>query len=265
MKIGTATSCVGLALCTFQAQALEPLKTYDKFSGSSINGALWPDAERSVQVKNGQLQFLQRHYAVTTTNSGSYHDSLLFDIANPVPVNELSVQVTINGVEAPACAANPTVSESRARLDAAFFNVSVPTPGSSQGDVIGEIRVARFSNTTDPEGMLRVAGYIEYCLDPSCSNANFSSSVDLSTVTIGHTAVIEIQWDQPNKQMIFSRDNGAFKGSVPYTVDDSHMPGFDFKGLVTRLDVSNCIGASPPAALIDASFDNFMVNKSAIP
>jgi hypothetical protein len=88
--------------------------------------------------------------------------------------------------------------------------------------------------------------------------------VDLGTVNVGTYTLIQVDWDRPNKQFLFSRDKGA-PTAVGYTVSDSSSPGYDYKFVGTRTEVASCASAPRAYAHIDAKFDNVAVNASVKP
>jgi len=263
-RILMAAMAIGLVLAG-PANALEPLKSYDKFTAAPINGARWDNAERSVQIKGGVLNVSLRAYGRTVANSDYIGDGLNMRFSNPAVITEISAKVGINGLEVNGCAANPYLSESRARIVASLFNTGTPTPGSSTGDVWAELRAYRYSNSTDPAGVVRLSGNLVYCTNSNCLAFNGSPLISLGTINIGQSATLETQWDKTNKQVLWTRDNGAFSGVSTYTASDANPPGFDYKALDARLDVANCVGAAPLTGFIGATFDNVMVNKSAAP
>jgi hypothetical protein len=243
------------------AAAAESLETYDNFSKAPINGTLWSTAERSVAIKSKALQTTHRYWGSTADNTGSNSDSLRQDFQDPAAITAIAVSIKVNALEVDACTANSTTSQSRARIDGAFFNVGTPTPGSETGDMLSQARVYRVSSSTDPQGTLRVGGTVVQCTNSDCSAFNLIASVDLGTVNVGKATTLQMTWDQPDKQFLFSRDSGAETGTVPYTQDDSHAPGAPFKDLDTRLDIADCAGAKPLTGYVDATFDSVQVNK----
>lgn len=245
------------------AWGTEPFKTYDNFSKSPINGALWTTAERSVAIKSKALQMTHRYWGSDAGNSGTTSDALHQTFQDPAAITQIRASIKVNALEVNACAANSSPGQSRARINGAFFNVSTPTAGSQLGDAIAQARVYRQSNSTDPQGVLRVGGVLVVCTNDDCSTFTVVDTVDLGTVDVGTATTLQMQWDQPNKQFLFSRDSGAESGSIAYTQDDSHPPSEAFKDLDTRIDIAACKGAKPLTGFVDATFDSVAVNKSA--
>lgn len=247
------------------ARALEAFKTYDSFSSTQINPALWTSGERNLAIRGGVLNLMQRNWGGTAGDSGLSFSSFNESLANPAAVTALKAKITVSALEVSACASNPAVAQSRARIIGSFFNIGTPTPGSQVGDALAQVRLTRFSNSTDPAGTLRVQGLLSVCTNADCSGTNTLGVVELGTVTLGQSTVVQFQWDQPAKTFLFSRDGGASSGSVPYTQDDSTPPSQAFKQVSTRLDIPNCLSGPRVAGSVDAAFDNIAVNRSAAP
>ena len=246
--------------------ALEPLKSYDTFSTAPINGALWSDGERTMQIKGGVLTMTGRAFGSTASNSGFTYGAWRMRFADASAVTEIKAKVTVTALEVNGCAANvDTVSQSRARINGSFYNFGTPVDGDETGDAIAQVRVTRFANSTDPTGVLQVQGLLVHCLNVDCNVSSVVQNVSLGTVTVGQAATLEIQWDKPNKRFLFTRDAGAFTGTIAYTDNDSHSPGVPFKVLDLRSDFANCIASSPLTGSVNASFDTVSVNRSAAP
>lgn len=256
---------VASAIPAGAAWAVEAFKTYDNFGSPTINGALWMDGERSLAIKSKALHMTQRWYGNDQSNSGSSGDVFRNYMQDPGAITEIRAQITVNALEVNGCAANSAVSFSRARINGAFFNLSTPTPGSSTNDVIAQVRVGRLSNSQDAQGVLAVSGAVFQCTSSDCGTTVTIGSVDLGKVNVGTATTVQMQWDKPNKQFLFSRDSGAESGSVVYSASDANSPGAPFKQVDERQDVASCVGAAPLTGAIDATFDSIAVNKSAAP
>jgi len=139
-------------------------------------------------------------------------------------------------------------------------------PGSKVNDVTAQAKVTRYSDSTDPAGVLRVQGVVALCTNADCSSVTpIGSNVDLGTVNVGQAVVLQMTWDKPNKTFSFSRDNGAIGGSVVYTQNDLNAPSSSVRLLSTRMDLANCKTGGVVPGMVDASFDNVFVNASATP
>ncbi len=247
------------------ALALEPFKTYDNFNQPAIDQSKWPGLlDRAQEIVNKKSRLMARDYAATTSNVGSYGKSTSFYLPNPDAVTEMRATITVTNYDVVACPANSTPTLSRARVYGEFFNTGVGAPGSERGDVEAQMRVLRQSDSTDPPGVLRVQGRVTLCNDDACTTVTELGTVDFGTATLGQAVVAQVQWDKPNKRFLFSRDGGT---SVPvvYTVVDSIAANAPAKSISVRNTVPNCTSASRPSGMIDALFDNILVNKSAAP
>ncbi len=265
MKNTTIASFVLAGFVCTPAFAVEAFKTYDNFSTAPINGALWEDAERTVQIKAGVLAVTQRAYGQGSSNVGVSFDTLHTHFSEPAAVTEVRAKITVKALEVNACPGNPSVSQSRARINGSYYNIGTPVPGSEVGDALAQVKLTRFSNSTDAPGVLRVQGSLLHCINADCSTSTTIKTIDLGTVNLGQAATVQVQWDQPNKQFLYSRDSGAFSGSIVYTDDDSHPPGLPFKSLDSRIDVANCTAPATLTGFVSATFDSVAVNKSAAP
>jgi hypothetical protein len=260
------TLALGLTLATASAYAVEPFRPYDNFATTPLDSARWQEVERVRVIRNGALNLLQRNLSANIADSGVAFYSWSESVANPAAVTAIKARITVNAVEAQACTTNPAVVQSRARIVGTFFNVGTPVPGSQVGDVLAQVRLTRASNSADPAGVLRVQGIASVCTNTDCSGTTtIGNIVDLGTTPLGQATTVQLQWDQPGRAFLFSRDNGANSGSVGYTESHALPPTLPFKQLSTRMEVANCLSAPRVSGLVDARFDNVQVNKSAAP
>ncbi len=264
VRVVAATAFV---LSISSAQALEPFKVYDKFAERPLDPARWGEGERVREIRGaGVLRLMQRSYGLGGTDFGLQFQSWSNTLTNPETVTALRARVNVTALETNACPSNPALSQARARIAGTFFNIGAPTPGSLLNDAFAQVKVVRFSNSTDPEGVLRVQGVLVICTSADCNSAaTVGNIVDLGTVAVGTPTVVQLQWDKGGKTFFFSRDNGAFSGTVAYTFDDTSPPGSPIKQLSTRVDLPNCQSAPPVSALVDVKFDNVQVNQSTVP
>lgn len=269
MKLAIVAAALACALPLAPAFAVEPLTVIDKFSAGPIDPSLWLGAERTRAIKNGQLNFVERNYGLTTSDAGALKYVWGDELANPNAITELRAKVTVNALEVDACAANTTPGTSRARVDGSFFNVGTPLAGSDTGDVQVQLRAIRTSTSTDPAGVLRIEGRADQCNSFDCSlYTQLGTNVQLGTVNVGEAVTLQLQWDRAGKQFVFTRDPGtatAASAAIPYTVSDTAAPGVPYKEVSVRTDVQNCQSGPRTQGYVDASFDNVAVNKSAAP
>ena len=261
-----AAALAAASLAAPSAHALEPFKTYDNFGTATIDPALWNDGERARAIKRGALNLMQRSSGAATADTGATFISFDEHVSNPAAVTELKAKITVNALEVNACVANTALGQSRARIVGSFDNIGVPVPGSEVGDSLAQVRLTRFSNSTEAPGVLRVQGLLAKCTKVDCTSSNLVGNiVDLGTINVGQSATVELQWDKPGKAFLFSRDAGAFSGSVGYIDSDAQPPGQPFKSLSTRMDLPSCLTGPRVTGLVDANFDNVSVNRSAAP
>jgi hypothetical protein len=249
------------------AQAIEPFRPYDRFDTPVLDPARWAEGERIRLIKGNALHLMQRTWGLAGSDAGITSVNHNSNLANPATVTALKARIKVNALEANACAANVSAGQSRARIVGSFFNVAIPpVPGSQVGDVIVQVRLTRVSNSPDPAGVLRVQGIASICQSGDCAlTATIGNIVDLGTVAVGTPTVVQYQWDQGGKTFSFSRDGGAWAGTVAYALPDTTPPMLPFQQLSTRMDLPNCQSAPRVSGLVDAVFDNVAVNRSAAP
>jgi hypothetical protein len=261
-----AAALAASLLTCVPAHALEPFALYDNFTVEPLSIARWNDPQRIRFIDKGALLLGQHNVGQATADSGSTVISYGESLSNPAAITALKAKITVTELEVYACAANPALGQSRARIVGAFFNIGSPVPGSQIGDAIAQVRLMRVSNSADPAGVLRVTGSVVACTNADCSTSTpLGSPAELGTVNIGTATTVQMQWDQPGKRFKFSRDLAAFSGNVAYTETDASPPSVAFKQLSTLMDVPNCQSGPRVNGLVMARFDNIFVNRAAAP
>jgi hypothetical protein len=248
------------------ANAIEPYKLYDRFDEKPLDPSRWVDSEKIREIKGGGLHLMQRTWSDGFGDVGLFSVNWSNNFTNPASITQMRARVNVHALETNACSSNSSIADARARIIGGFFNVGVPTPGSQVGDMLAQIRFIRASNSPDPQGMLRVEGVVSVCTNSDCSFASTQGNVvSLGTVALGTAATVEMKWDKGGKTFSFSRDAGAFSGTVGYSQDDSNPPGNLFRQLSTRVNVPHCQSAARVPAVVDVRFDNVFVNQAALP
>lgn len=244
--------------------ALESFTSYDKFSGDTVDASKWSTFERSRSIQRKALNHLQRDWGPTGSDTGGFSTNFTTNLTDPARVTQLQAKVLVNTAEVTHCPGNASFTGSvLARLIGAFFNVGTPVSGSQLGDVLGLVTVTRAANSADPVGVLQVGGSVVVCQNSDCSLVtNIGNFTGLGTVTTGQAVTLSLEWDHLTKTFKAIRD-GVTTATVSYTVNDRAAPGNNFKQLSTRTNLASCTGART-TGLIDASFDNVSVNKTAI-
>jgi hypothetical protein len=128
------------------------------------------------------------------------------------------------------------------RINGRFFNTG--TPVNDVGDVAFVIQISQYSN----ENLIRVLANVFQCSVSPCSQGTPLGHRDLGVISLSSTARLLMQWDQPNHQFIFQRDNGP-RAFVQYTVSDTAPPFGQFKTLDIFNDVANLHGGSSASGL----------------
>jgi hypothetical protein len=263
-----------LTIGILPAQAIEPLALYDDFHGTRLDPPKWvadqseglplfglQDAVREVIL--GRLRLGANSYA-NPTRSISPRWRAVFTASPRVTAIDATLMVT--RAEAVGCASNTAaVTQANARLSGFFFNTAPtgPTAGSLN-DVLAFVRVERWSDSTDPEYVLQVHGYVLRCNDPDCNATDSLGTVSLGTVHLWQPVRLLIQWDQANHRFIFQRDRQAAV-YAPYTVPDTLPSLMPVKRVEIAHRVPNCSDVPPPHALMELLVDKVLVNQSAVP
>jgi len=261
-----AAALLAQLLASPAAQALEPYKVYDRFSDKPLDPTRWPDSEKIREIKGGALHLMQRTWSDGFGDFGLLPVNWSNNFMNPASITQMRARVNVHALETNACLSNPSIADARARIIGGFFNVGVPTAGSQVGDMLAQIRFIRASNSPDPKDVLHIEGIVSVCSNADCSFAATQGNiVNLGTVTLGTAATVEMKWDKGGKTFYFSRDSGAYSGTVGYWQDDTNLPGTLFRQLSTRVNVPHCQSAPRVPAVVDVRFDNVFVNQSALP
>ena len=249
--------------------ALEPLVIYDPFDTDFIDPARWVVSQQGGavhreyvrEIRSGRLRMSDRAYGNTNSDTGGSFDGIFTDFPSPDAVTDLGADVRVMSFEATSCAANPTITSTRAELHGTFFNVATPVAGSHTNDVRASINLQRASNTLDSSDVLRVIAAVRQCLDSSCSTGLNLALQDLGSISVGERTRLLIRWDAVTNQFIFSSNDDTFV--APYAVSDAAPSGAKRKGLLVANFVSNCTATPRPVAFMEASFDRVLVNASA--
>jgi len=247
------------------ALSAEPYVVYDGFGVATLDATKWSTSERFRGIKAGMLNMVQRDWGAVGSDVGSFGLSWGEDLAAQGKVTQIRARIIVNAIDMSSCAANPAVTSVRARTVGTFFNTGNPTPGSFVGDVIVQARMARFSNSVDPTGVMQVQGRADMCTNADCSASSPIGAVSLGTATVGTMAELSIEWNKAAKKFVFIRDAGASIGEVPYTVSDAAGPGRPVQAIGTRIDLPFCASGPRTMGFVDASFDNVSVNRTAKP
>ena len=273
MQEQAALKCIStLALLMVSATAVQAQSAvftpYEDFNarGGAIDMGKWFESEQSRSIKNKALNLMQRAWGgsspIGTRTAVGYNENF----RNGSSITAMRAKVTVNAIEADACPdVGAAPAQARARLVGGFFNTIQPGGlgnGSAVGDVIGQIYLRRTSDSTDPAGILQIQAFATVCGDAACLTGPIinDQTVDFGTIKVGHSTVLQMEWDSASGSFYFSRD-GANVTQVSYAgvVTDAGVPSNAFRQLSTRLQVPNCSSVRV-SNMIDASFDDVFVN-----
>jgi hypothetical protein len=258
---------IGAAGGTGRTQA--QLVLFDNFNEPRLSPENWRDGgtgalEMLRDVRDGELRLANRSYAETTNDAGTHSGQVFASFVNAAGVTAIQTAVRIEGLRVEGCSASSTPAYADANIFGAFFNAATPVPNSHVNDVTAAIRVSRVSNTTDDAATLRITGIVARCENADCSIADGIGAVALGTVQRDSAVRLRLEWQPDSDRFAFRRGNSA-DVFVPYAVSDAAAPGNPHKLLGTLAQVPNCTSAPRPFGFVAASFDNVLVNASALP
>ena len=267
------------AVCA-PATAVEPLATYDSFSGDRIDPQLWQGSDISRftvdaarEVSRGNLRLSNRSYADQSFSGGRVKRSVRLNFSDSDSVTSLLGWLNVRDLELVGCSIDTgTSTRAEVRFSGYFFNDGTSTgPGDYTGDVWARIRLSRESDSTDPSGILSVAVQVWQCSNPSCAGDGttfFLDSTSLGTVSVGEWVAIGIIWDPDRDLFVFYR-SGAPPLAYSYATDvssDAFPPVIPAgKEVNARVIAENCVPEPRPMGKIEAEIAAILVNESAAP
>jgi hypothetical protein len=239
---------------------------YDNFNTKTINPSKWSGAEwtsnqtveeNTRMIEKNTLNLLTRFYGQTGLDTGVTNCSNLVRFANPKPIYGIKATVRVKGFSEVDCAANPTPSYARVRINGYFFNMGTSTPGSALNDVYALIGIR-----TNPEEELEVFARAWLCTNANCSASTEIGSLTLGTINLNKKTTLSLEWDQANNRFIFQQDNLA-PVYINYDYPDSSEPGMSLKYLDAHGGAANCTNTPRPSVFVDAYFDDVYVKTTA--
>jgi hypothetical protein len=248
------------------------LVLYDDFDVEPINPAKWtgnegsagplaPNTETTRKIVGGKLEIDLTTWGRTDSNIGTAGTLVhRLSVTNPVPVTTIQADVTVDSAKVVGCAANGGQTAARALIVGRFFNDGTsPGPGALTGDIFAGIWSERGSRSGD-----QIQAFVN-----RCTNANCTTSVNLFFVVFtaswvqGVANTLSVQWDQPNKQFIYTVNPGGSQEQhiFTYAFSDTSGPVLDIKGVQVVNSAASCTDPAPRAsATMKVLFDNVMVN-----
>jgi len=239
------------------AWALEPLAVYENWQEADrlIRSDRWRGDEDSGGTEvargiagSGKLAHLAMRYRtegfiVASPPTGQVVARNYMRFAQPTTITAIAARSIIHSLTLTPCPDNNSGGITSAQpltLALARFNDGTSTgPADRTGDVEGVISAGRLGSSTDPTGVLQVTGSV---IRSTGASGNFTStlgSVTLGTVSVGHAFSLQVQWDQPNKQFLFSLNNEAPMAVVYMQSDTAEAVG-PFAQIFQRHGFANC-------------------------
>ncbi len=253
-----------LAFGSVPAQA--QLVLYDDFNSPLIDPAKWGgqefgfDGREAVrEIKNDAAHLAYRIYAGTGSDAGSTAGGNRLHFVNAAAITAFETALTVNAIDLVGCDGNPSPSSVFADLEGFFFNTQTPPPGGHESDVHAAIHVQRGSDSTDPEGVLRVNAVVARCNNSSCSSSTVLAGFNLGTLSLGEKTRLGIVWDSVVHRFTFLM-NGVDVFEFNYNLPDTAPPGFDSKFMDITNTAPNCTTAPRPTAFMDIALDDVFVN-----
>jgi len=233
---------------------------YEDWQGGVIRSDRWQGGEDfglqevDREVTAGNLQLRARLQGTAASNAGSTNAAQFLNVTNPAAVKGIEASFTVTNLGMNVCAANNAglVTRSRpARLLMEKFNDGTQSvAGNRVGDYLAIVEVFRNGSSTDPAGVLRVAGQLIRCEDATCGTSTTVALDTLEgTVTVGQPFTLRLKWDQPNHQFLFGLD-GSVDVALPYSANDAAPANSQFVNMHMRQDAANCTAG---AVALDAT------------
>ena len=231
----------------------ENFAVYEDWSQTTIRGDRWlggesfggQEVKREVLSSSRHKRLIMRLRRVgqTASNTGSALSGVFLGVSKPTTVDEIAATFTVTSLDMTTCAANNTGAATRARpsrLLLARFNDGTGSSGNRTGDHFAGIQAQRDGSSTDAEGVLRVTGFLNRCTNADCSTSTTVSFVVLQdTVTVGAAFTLQLVWDKPMHQFLFTLNDLA-PVPLPYTASDSAEAIVPFVNLDASHTTANC-------------------------
>jgi len=244
----------------FNSGDIDPVKWW---GGEDSGGALGPNTEAVREIVNGQLELDLTNWGKTTSSAGtngSVQEWLAF--TNPVPITTIQADVTVKEATVVGCAANASTSAARAQIIGSFFNDgSSGGAGNRTGDILAGMQSQRSSGTGDT-----IVAFITRCTTANCSSTAVPPGGAVTFTgswVAGVPNTLNVQWDKPNHQFIFTLNPGLSQEQhiLGYAFSDSAAPILDFKHLQNSNQAANCLAPAPRGtATMESLYDNVKTN-----
>ena len=268
---------MGAILWPLSVAALEPLAVYEDWTQALIRPDRWrggenatPQEVKRVVTPDHALLLRLRREGLTASDTGSTAAGQFLNTANPTQVTEIKAAFTVSNLSMIVCAVNNAGLATRARpaqlVMAKFNDGTQSTPGDRTGDYFAGVEARRDGSSADPDGVLKVQGFIDRCTDAPCSPFPIATTVIAktlaTTVSVGQSFTLRLQWDQPNHQFLFGLDDAA-DVTLPYAASDTAPAQVPFVQVAVFHATANCTAG---AVAIDsaAQVGTVQTNSSAV-
>jgi len=257
------------------AKANDSWTLYDDFNSEFLDITKWRESQTRTggvvvleevrEIQGQRLYMLIRAHG--PTSGGIQRGDKNITFPQPNTIRGVKASIKVNEVEATQCPTNPQFTQARARFSGSFYNTGacdLSTPGQ-QCDVIAQILIQRFSNSTDKPGILKILGEVRECIDSSCFQTQPPQSVDLGTIRVGQWATVSVEWewgwDDDNNEFnnfIFQLDEETPKVIDYSTSNVASTPHSPYKQLGVSPRIPYC-SSGRQVGFIGADFENVFV------
>jgi hypothetical protein len=264
--VGVPQRALGAVYDDFNAPS--QLIDRNKWSGFETEGR-GTEASRRIDANKLRLFARGAGLLVLSSPTGVMFSNFGLSFPNANPVTRLQATVKVLNFAAGACTATgATPSEARVIIAGNFFNSGPRIPGSRANDVYADIQLVRRANA--PENTVAVEARVFRCNNASCLDRTHLGATPILTLgpplvcpgRVCPAVTVGINWEQALNRFRFVR-GGAPERIVTYTLADDDRPGFASKTLSVAPLPATCTGTVRRTAVMDATFDNVVVNAGA--
>jgi hypothetical protein len=251
--------------------AQSDLLLYENFNTNIINPDKWfgSDFQRGNTIRESirkidgnRLRLAAIGYGMVGGDLKEYEgmNQLVFNSTNPIESVRFSTRVI--KFYGRSCS-DGSYSYANARFKGYYFNSGENPPASDSrvDDVVVSIRVQGKSNRP---GWLDVTAKISKCTNADCSEDSIVYSDTLSTILLGRTIRLGVDWDKEGDRFVFWYGDESKTFSYSGILSDNFplSPLSEYHNCLTAtVLMPSCADGPAPMAFIDAFFDDVYVKE----
>jgi hypothetical protein len=262
----TALAALVLAVAP-AAQAASTL--YDSFANPIIDpgrwaaeadafqGAVMVEGRRAVQSHALRLEVKGYGDMASFSGNGLVRNRMV--MTDAAGVTQLKATITPRTMNEAACPRNQVMTAGRSSMSVygTFFNTGTTTPASRRNDIVSGVEITRFPG--EAAGHLSVYGFVDQCLDDSCSEVKRQWVSNFANATMDTPLTVQVTWSQAQGQFSWSADTHTASTSDMLHGRAPPAPFDGAKGVQVTSYVPNCM--SPRAfSYTGADFTNIFTN-----